>query len=81
MANLQIINNLLTKKNITIDDFALKIGLNCARHTFATLMLQASGNIAVVSKLLGHSNIATTQIYARVLEDEKKKAIRLMDGF
>ena len=48
---------------------------------FATLLLEATGNIAVVSKLLGHTDIATTQIYAKVLESEKVKAVNMMDGF
>lgn len=57
------------------------VSFHCARHTFATLLLEASGNIAVVSKLLGHSDIATTQIYAKVLESEKRKAVDLMNSF
>tara|TARA_B100001079_G_C16040875_1_gene352844 strand:- start:384 stop:560 length:177 start_codon:yes stop_codon:yes gene_type:complete len=42
-----------------------------ARHTFATTVTLANGvPIETVSKLLGHTKIATTQIYARVLEDK-----------
>jgi site-specific recombinase XerD len=33
------------------------------RHTFATRFLRESGNVAVLSKLLGHANIATTSRY------------------
>ena len=40
--------------------------LHCARHTFAVMALNQGMPIESVSKILGHSNIATTQIYARV---------------
>ena len=42
---------------------------HCARHTFATTITLSNGvPIETVSKLLGHSKLSTTQIYARVLE-------------
>lgn len=45
-----------------------------ARHTFATTTTLASGvPIETVSKMLGHTNIATTQIYARVTNDKISK--------
>ncbi len=37
-----------------------------SRHTFATMMLSKGVPIETVSHMLGHSNITTTQIYARV---------------
>ena len=40
-----------------------------ARHTFATTITLANGvPIETVSKMLGHTKLSTTQIYARVLE-------------
>lgn len=46
-----------------------------SRHTFGTLTLDNGADIYTVSKLLGHRSIATTQIYAKVLDEGRKKAV------
>ncbi len=46
------------KKNITF---------HLARHTFATMSLSKGVPMESVSKMLGHTNIRTTQIYARII--------------
>jgi site-specific recombinase XerD len=45
-----------------------KLTMHVGRHTFATWALQKGVQIEVVSKMLGHSSINTTQIYAKVLQ-------------
>ena len=48
-----------------------KLSFHTARHTFATTITLANGvPIETVSKLLGHTKIATTQIYARVIDSK-----------
>ncbi|MBU3852802.1 MAG: tyrosine-type recombinase/integrase, partial [Candidatus Paraprevotella stercoravium] len=45
--------------------------LHCLRHTFATTTTLAKGvPIETVSKMLGHTNIETTQIYARITNEK-----------
>lgn len=50
------------------------ISFHCFRHTFATLQLANGTDIYTVSKLLTHSNLATTQIYADVVSELKRDA-------
>lgn len=51
------------------------ISFHCGRHTFAVLMLDLGTDIYVVSKLLGHRLLQTTQIYAKVLDKNKQAAV------
>lgn len=54
------------------------ISFHCARHTYATLLLTYGANIYTVSSLLGHTNVITTQIYAKIIDDNKRKTVDLI---
>jgi len=56
-----------------------RISFHCARHTFGTVSLSLSGDVAAVQKLMGHSKIETTLIYAKVLEAQKQNVIDKWD--
>lgn len=45
------------------------------RHTFATRLLRQTGNLKLVSRLLGHSDITTTMRYAHVLDADMRAAL------
>lgn len=52
--------------------------LHTLRHTTATRMLNSTGNIAIVQRMLGHAKITTTMRYAHVSDDQLLNAVRMM---
>jgi integrase len=62
------------KKWIEASGIRKKITFHNFRHSYATLQLANGTDIYVVSKLLGHKNISTTQIYTKVMDRNKIKA-------
>lgn len=58
---------------------SLSLALPCifhvSRHTFATLSITYGAELYTVSKLLGHADIKTTQIYADVINEKKRDAV------
>ena len=70
--------------NRALDRWAERAGIgkqfsfHSSRHTFAVLMLSAGVDIYTVSRLLGHSSISTTQVYADIVDAKKKEAVNLL---
>lgn len=66
--------------NVHLKQWILRAGItkditfHCFRHTFATLQLSFGTDIYTVSKMLGHRDLKTTQIYAKIVDDTKRKA-------
>jgi integrase len=55
------------------------ISFHCFRHTFATLQLVGGTDIYTVSKMLGHTNVRTTQIYAHMVDKKKEEATKVIN--
>lgn len=51
------------------------ITYHMSRHTCATLLLYYGADLYTVSKILGHTSIKTTQVYAKVADEMKRKAV------
>ena len=57
-----------------------RVTFHVSRHTNATLLLALGVPIETVAKILGHSDIKTTQIYAKVIDQNKLAAVSKLDG-
>ena len=72
--------------NVVLRTWAANSGItkhvtfHTARHTFATLELTAGAELYTVSKLLGHTQVKTTQIYAKIIDKKKDEAVNRLSS-
>ncbi|KYL35762.1 integrase [Pseudoalteromonas tetraodonis] len=70
--------------NVALTQWMLRAGItkhitfHCGRHSFAVRMLTNDIDIYTVSKLLGHSELKTTQIYSDIVERKRKEAMNTL---
>ena len=57
-----------------------ELTFHCSRHTAATLAISAGAELYSVSKILGHRNLVSTQVYAKVNLEKKMEAVNLTNG-
>ena len=54
------------------------VTFHTSRHTFATMLLTVGADLYAAKELLGHKNIATTQIYAKLVDEKKRETVSLL---
>lgn len=71
------IHKILVKVNANLKELANQLGIEAnlttyvARHSFASVLKKSGTNIAIISEALGHSDLATTQIYLDSFDNEQ----------
>ena len=68
------------KRWVKAGKIAKTISYHCSRHTFATMMLTLGADLYTTSKLLGHANVTTTQIYSKIIDKKKVETVNLVDS-
>ena len=56
------------------------ITFHCARHTYATILLEEDVNIRVIQDMLGHKELRTTLIYAKIIDKKRREAASIFDA-
>lgn len=67
-------NNKLLKQWVKEAGINKEITFHCFRHSFATIQLFKGTDYFTISKMLGHKDLKTTQIYTKVVDESKRKA-------
>ena len=58
---------------------ALWVLFHQARHTFGTMMMTVGADLYTTCKLMGHADVRTTQIYAKIVDSKKIEAVDMVD--
>jgi len=76
--NKTLINNSL--RRWAVDAKICKhITFHTSRHTFATTLLATGTDLYTVCKLMGHKDVSTTAIYAKIIDETRVKAVESLD--
>ncbi len=56
------------------------VTFHTSRHTFGTTMLTLGADLYTTSKLMGHADVSTTTVYAKIIDQKKVDSIHLLDN-
>jgi site-specific recombinase XerD len=65
----------ILKSLLEVAKITKKITFHTARHSYAIMLLANGSDLMTVMELLGHKDIKSTQVYAKVIDQSKQKAI------
>ena len=74
-----------TMINIVLRQWVEKAGIDkvityhTSRHTFGTMMMTVGADLYTTCKLMGHADVRTTQIYAKIVDSKKIEAVGMVD--
>lgn len=72
--------NRIIKRVCARADIHKAVSAKAARHTFATLYYKKnSGDLATLSRLLGHASVATTMVYTHIMRENRARGISAFD--
>lgn len=63
------------KKWLKDAEMTKHITFHCSRHSFACLQLDTGTSIMVVQRYLGHKNVTTTEVYAKISDAQKRASM------
>ena len=69
------------KKWVSAAGITKDLTFHCARHSYATIQLTLGTDIYTLSKLLGHKELRTTQIYGKIVDKKKLEAVERLNDF
>ena len=75
-----------TTVEVLLDEWMKAAGIqkhityHCSRHTAATMLLTLGADLYTVSKILGHSSIKMTEVYAKIVDKKKVETVNLVNN-
>ena len=75
----QLISNRLGFWCAVLFDVAMLMSSHTSRHTFGTMMMTVGADLYTTCKLMGHADVRTTQIYAKIVDSKKIEAVDMVD--